>query len=440
MTIRFRPPFSARSLTALTACAWLLLLTSTPAAPLIDILTEKKIIKHDLALVPTRTTLLPKNTSLLQKINIQAEKEALKHDLEQGQADITLLQEEISQQEQAIHNNRQQERDLLAELAALEQTLAEQQDKVTTLEEKQTDQQELIKRKEGEIARISVKKQAVLDHLQKRLKAYYTMDKIGAANVAFSSETFPELLSFHDAFNTLLAYDQAIITGYRVTISELQEALTLVDRQKEVLANFILESHQQQDEISRLKEQQQDLLSQIRTQTRLHQQAVQEMDRAADSLSASLATLDQKGQLLEQGFLLNKGLLNPPVTGTILVGFGDEKKNRMGIKAVSTGISIETGHGTTVQAIFEGQVSFAAYLRNYGNTVIIDHGHGYSSLVSRIETILVKKGQQVSTGEAIGRSGPTATLMEDGLLLEIRKDQKPQDPLAWLNHKKLTRP
>ena len=120
MTIRFRPPFSARSLTALTACAWLLLSTSTPAAPLIDILTEKKIIKHDLALVPTRTTLLPKNTSLLQKINIQAEKEALKHDLEQGQADITLLQEEISQQEQAIHNNRQQERDLLAELAALD--------------------------------------------------------------------------------------------------------------------------------------------------------------------------------------------------------------------------------------------------------------------------------------------------------------------------------
>ncbi len=410
---------------------------STPLMRAMGVKGVKGVMRGIPALMTCALLLLPASSPAINPGNIQAEQQAIKQEQQQGLAGIDRLQQGINQQQQEINRGQRQERDLLAELETLDQRRREQQDKVVVLKEQLATQQELIRRKEGEIGRISIKKQTVLGHLQKRLKAYYTMDKIGAANVAFSSATFPELLSFHDAFGDLLAYDQAIIDGYRATITELEEALTLVDRQKEVLADFILESRREEEEARSIRAEQQQLLTQIRTQTRLHQQAVAEMDRATSNLSASLSGLEKKGKLLEQGFLLNKGLLNPPVSGKILVSFGEAKENRMGIRALSTGIAIQASDGVELKALFEGRVLYGAYLRGYGNTVIIDHSHGYSSLVSRMEKILVKKGQQVHSGQTIGRSGPTATLMEDGILLEIRQGQEPQDPLHWLNPKKL---
>ncbi len=392
------------------------------------------------AFIAAALILLPVQAKAIDPGNLKAEKRAVRQNLQQNLANINLLQQAIDQQQEKINTGEHKERDLLGELEILDRNIQQQQSKIAILEKQLSQQQNLIHKKEGEIGRINIKKKTVLEHLQKRLKTYYTRDKIGVANIAFSTETFPELLSFHDAFSQLLTYDEAIINTYRATIGELQDSLTLLDREKGVLASFISEAHTEQEGLDRALNDQLQLLNQIRTQKKLHEQAVTEMDKAARSLTASLNTLEKKSRLLEQGFLLNKGQLAPPVTGPVLVDFGEEKENRLGIRSTSTGISIQARNGIAVKSIFEGTVIFAAYLRGYGNTVIIDHGHSYSSLVSRIEKILVKKGQRVSTGQTIARTGPTATLMEDGVLVEIRKGQTPLAPLAWLDHKHLPKP
>ena len=55
--------------------------------------------------------------------------------------------------------------------------------------------------------------------------------------------------------------------------------------------------------------------------------------------------------------------------------------------------------------------SFSGYIRGFGNTVIIHHGFEYYTVTSRIEKILVKKGQKVKQGQSIGVTGDTATLL-----------------------------
>ena len=86
----------------------------------------------------------------------------------------------------------------------------------------------------------------------------------------------------------------------------------------------------------------------------------------------------------------------------------------------------------------DGEVTFSGYLRGFGNTVIIHHGFEYYTVTSRIEKILVKKGQKVKQGQSIGVMGDTATLFDEGLYFEIRHGSESEDPLLWLNPDKLT--
>jgi septal ring factor EnvC (AmiA/AmiB activator) len=53
-------------------------------------------------------------------------------------------------------------------------------------------------------------------------------------------------------------------------------------------------------------------------------------------------------------------------------------------------------------------------------------------VTSRIEKILVVKGQVVGKKETIGIVGDTATLFDEGLYFEIRHGDVSLDPLSWL--------
>lgn len=117
--------------------------------------------------------------------------------------------------------------------------------------------------------------------------------------------------------------------------------------------------------------------------------------------------------------------------------FQEKTTNRLGITAISKGIAISAPSGTLVHAVHEGIVMFSGYLRGYGNSIIVNHGFQYYSIVSRVERLLVKKGQKVKENTEIGIMGDTATLMSEGLYFEIRHGSKSLDPLSWIDTSKL---
>jgi septal ring factor EnvC (AmiA/AmiB activator) len=276
--------------------------------------------------------------------------------------------------------------------------------------------------------------------MQKRINAYYQTGKIGMINVAFSAQTLPELLSIHDAFSALLQYDQNLLGQYRETLAELERNKKALILEKDLLATFLAQASQEKEALEKTSQEKNELLEQIRTQTKLHERAAQEIEKAADDLSAQLSVMRQKKELYSQGFLINKGKLSPPVKGKVLALYGQQEKNKLGVEKISNGITIDASYGTKVKAIFEGTVNYAGYLHGYGNTMIIDHGFDYSTVISRIETLLKKEGDAVKTGEEIGIMGETATLVEEGLYVEIRHGADTEDPLLWLDKNKLSIP
>ena len=74
---------------------------------------------------------------------------------------------------------------------------------------------------------------------------------------------------------------------------------------------------------------------------------------------------------------------------------------------------------------------FAGPFKNFDNLIIIDHGDGYTSLLSGLALTDAQVGQTLLAGEPIGVM-PAGNNVK--LHMEIRKNNHPIDPSAWMVH------
>ena len=56
-------------------------------------------------------------------------------------------------------------------------------------------------------------------------------------------------------------------------------------------------------------------------------------------------------------------------------------------------------------SITGGTISFAGGYRSYGNIVIIEHGKGWNSLITSLDSVEFTKGQKIDQGALLGRAG-----------------------------------
>ena len=116
---------------------------------------------------------------------------------------------------------------------------------------------------------------------------------------------------------------------------------------------------------------------------------------------------------------LARGAYRLPVVGRIVAGLGEV--NDSGVR--SRGITIAARPGGQVVAPAPGRVSFAGDYRGYGKILIIDHGGGWTSLVTGLIGLSVSVGDTLDAGTPIGRAGSD----DSRITVELRRAGRPVD-------------
>ena len=116
---------------------------------------------------------------------------------------------------------------------------------------------------------------------------------------------------------------------------------------------------------------------------------------------------------------LTEGAYRLPVVGRIVAGLGEV--NDSGVR--SRGITIAARPGGQVVAPAPGRVSFAGDYRGYGKIVIIDHGGGWTSLLTGLIGLSVGVGDTLDAGAPIGRAGSD----DSNITVELRRAGRPVD-------------
>ncbi|MDA9596542.1 M23 family metallopeptidase [Candidatus Pelagibacter sp.] len=122
-----------------------------------------------------------------------------------------------------------------------------------------------------------------------------------------------------------------------------------------------------------------------------------------------------------------------PVEGIISGVYGSQRILNGKPKWPHYGIDIAAKQGTMIKSSGTGVVTMAEDDLYYtGGTIIMDHGHGISTIYSHLENTLVSVGDQINQGDVIGTVGSTGRSTGPHLDFRINWFQTRLDPMSVL--------
>jgi murein DD-endopeptidase MepM/ murein hydrolase activator NlpD len=122
-----------------------------------------------------------------------------------------------------------------------------------------------------------------------------------------------------------------------------------------------------------------------------------------------------------------------PVEGIISGVYGSQRILNGKPRWPHYGIDIAAKLGTMIKSSGTGVVTMAEDDLYYtGGTIIMDHGHGISTIYSHLENVLVSVGDQINKGDVIGTVGSTGRSTGPHLDFRVNWFQTRLDPMSVL--------
>ncbi len=129
---------------------------------------------------------------------------------------------------------------------------------------------------------------------------------------------------------------------------------------------------------------------------------------------------------------LGQGRFGLPHQGPITDNFGERRILNGRKQSVHTGLDIDAEMGDPISASNAGRVVLADDLYYSGNTVILDHGLGVFTVYLHMSKLLVRAGDPVSRGAALGEAGSTGRSAGPHLPWAAKVSGSRVDPQALL--------
>jgi murein DD-endopeptidase MepM/ murein hydrolase activator NlpD len=111
-----------------------------------------------------------------------------------------------------------------------------------------------------------------------------------------------------------------------------------------------------------------------------------------------------------------------PIVGRVTSSFGERSDPFSGDSEgeFHRGIDIAAPSGTAIHATGDGVVVSSGWATGYGREVVLDHGHGVSTLYAHMASMTVIPGETVSRGQVIGYVGVSGRTTGAHLHYEVR--------------------
>lgn len=370
---------------------------------------------------PCQTTNLDKQIeekdTELQDIKVGIEKEKGKIKLSSKKVDhleyqITRLQRKISTSQEQLRKYQREIDSINAEIEKLDAEIEEKNRKETTIR----------------------------SQLKNRIKKLNRENSLAMWQAMAGSTDYTALVRNKKYDQHLAVYDAAMLR-------QLNEELEATSEKKQSREEKLERLNQLQDLVMKERaayedqiEEYDSLLPKVRKSNEYHKAVIKKMEQDAINLSNLLVRLQKERaqQLIENKELAGvdfekvKGNLPWPVKGELIMTFGENKDPVFGTPIDSQGLDIKADKGTQVTSIAAGMIIYAGWFEGFGNVVILDHQNSWVSLYAHLDKIAVIQGEMIGAETPIGTVGDTDTLVGSALKFQLRKNNKPLDPVPWL--------
>ncbi|MDR3270032.1 MAG: peptidoglycan DD-metalloendopeptidase family protein [Peptococcaceae bacterium] len=354
-----------------------------------------------------------------------------------------LLADELSNANQdlnALHQQEQAARERLNQVTYTADILKTQ---VTQLDTQIAAANKDLKQKEAAVnsllAQIEVtqaeleQKQQDLDArrnaLGQRMRGIYEDGQVSYFEVLFEAATLSDLITRVEYLGYLIDNDQQLLYGIREEKAKVESKETELQAQKDEAVNVKNQQAAVKADLDSKKAQQQQLLTETK-------QAENDLLIQIEKMEADSAALTKKIRELSASLSGNRvvgSIYQWPLKSyfTISSPFGYRIHPITKLRSLHTGTDIPAPTGTPIMAAGDGVVIMASDYGAFGNSVIIDHGSGYTTLYAHQSKMAARVGQTVYAGDVIGYVGTTGWSTGPHLHFEVRVDGNPTDAMQF---------
>ena len=284
--------------------------------------------------------------------------------------------------------------------------------------------------------------------LERRLVDIYKRGNLHTFQVLLAAEGFGDLLSRYKYLYLTSQQDRSLV-------ADVEKLRNRVVTQRNNILNVRGELDRRRDEreaefskYSALASERARKLQTLQRSARSTERRLTELQKDESRLNGLLASLERarrdelargalRGTVSTPGSITTAdlGKLDWPVEGAIVYKFGRDTLPSGGIIRWN-GVGIAAGVGTPVKAVEAGKVRLVGQFGTYGLTVVVEHGNGYYSVYSHLESARVRLGASIGKGGIIGTVGGANSDYGPHLHFEIRgENQIALDPTTWLRRR-----
>ena len=265
---------------------------------------------------------------------------------------------------------------------------------------------------------------------------------LGSDNLSQAGKRYSYLKTLSSQMNVQaekIMESKAEIEKRKAALQEMKKAAqALRDRRAAELSDLQKEEKKSQSLISKLKKEKSKYQKQITDKRKQVSNLNKEIEKMIASAmgsgkktSSSAKTSTVVDTKLSSEFEANRGRLPWPVEGVVVESFGQHYHPvyTKVLMPFNNGVNVAVNPGTSVRAVFDGEVRQIILMPGYGQCVLVQHG-GYFTFYCKLTAIKVKAGQKITTGQELGRVDTISS--ETQLHFQLWKGRAPQDPELWL--------
>ena len=250
------------------------------------------------------------------------------------------------------------------------------------------------------------------------MRLYLAADAEGVARIIRARERKVEELS---------GLERQVAVTERKRTREKKVGDTLLSRQEEErrrLADIEREKKRKEKELKSLRAK----IARMESVVSRVERQVKERERRARNAAGGGSAARESAETPRRFASLSGGL-SAPLEGKVVTRFGRQHDTTFDVTIENRGVEIEAPSGASVKSVGQGEVAFAGAVSGFGNVLIVQHGGGLFSVYGRLESFLVKQGEVVKKGTAVGRL-PGSPSGKSVLYLELRAGGTAIDPTS----------
>lgn len=349
-------------------------------------------------------------------------------------ADIRANRARIGAIKKKLEEATRREQELAKKLAETGKRKAKAEDDLAQTVAKLNQAQDRLRELKMRIKYTSLRLLRAQHALEKRLRAIYMEGEVSYMAVLLQSDDFTDFLNQADYLERIVKTDAELISSVKSHKVSLDEQKTSARAVVIELARLRMKKQDKVESLTRLKAAQDDLYFRLEEHQAKLSSRIDQMEHITLKKEKELRELiRQRTAYLPRGVVPpSAGGLIYPVNGPITSVFGYRIHPITGSSRFHAGLDFGVGYGVPIQAADNGLVIESGWVGGYGNTVILDHGGGWTTLYAHASSLNVSAGQTVRRGQTVSFVGSTGMSTGPHLHFEVRYMGNPVDPMSRL--------